>query len=120
MSLSHYCFVNSINSESIEKIPFNSELIRTASIFLFISTYRFLISDRLHNTNRPRGLTPYAPTQTNFVEIDRRVFPAPSFAMIFAGEARYASAIFSRQLCPPAPLHNAMSLVRGTIRPGIY
>lgn len=46
----YYYLANSIYSPTEKKIPFNSELIRSVPIFLFISTYRVLISDRLHNT----------------------------------------------------------------------
>lgn len=68
------CSANSINCGGMGEIPFNSGLIRTAPISLFISTCRVLISNRLHNTARSRGLAPNASAEFNFVGINKSVF----------------------------------------------
>lgn len=101
-------------------MPFNSELIRTTAIFLFISTCRFLISNCLHNTTQPRGLTPSAFTEFNFVRINRSeqcIFPRVYSPQ--SPRTRRATCIrFSISNFPVGAVHNATSLIQRTIYPG--
>lgn len=121
------------------KIPFNSELIRTVPIFLFISSCRVLISNRLHNAARPRGrararfnartlsrssillesIEVYFPLRTGEEnEGMKRGSENSSFARGLRGQGARATCIrFSISNFPAGTPHNAMSLIQRTIYP---
>lgn len=96
-------------------IPFNSELIKIVPIFLFISTFRALISNRLHNAARQRGLTPNVLSRSSILSESIGVY-FPRVHSPWSPRARRVTCIrFSISNVPAraGTPHNATSLIQG-------